>query len=255
MFSELGGGIGLAVGALAVPLTLAVTARPPVKSTTLPVPVKAHRRDAWHNKTAAVIVPVAVCGVTGARIGPGWVLPAFLAVGIGLSAAGLIDAWWRLLPTRVVYLTWAAGLVGMAAAAVAHHRYAPLVWAIAGGGAVFAVFVPFGLTTNGLSFGDVRLLGLVGSTLGWWGLGAVAGGLIAGFVAAAIVSAALIGLGRATRHTEVSLGSWLGIRHHDHRLGRRWLTKTISEVSCRVWSLRCTRSLTRARRRVRGSRQ
>ena len=103
MFSAAGAAIGVAVGALAVPLTVAVTARPPLarSSPTPPVPGPATSPRAWH-QAAAMVVPIVACGMTGARIGPGWVLPGFLVAGVGLSAAGLIDARWRLLPKRVV---------------------------------------------------------------------------------------------------------------------------------------------------------
>ncbi len=60
-----------------------------------------------------------------------------------------------------------------------------------------------------MAFGDVRLAGLAGTVLGWWGTGAVAAGLIVGFVTAGIGSVALIGAGRASRDSPVPLGSWV----------------------------------------------
>lgn len=209
MFSAAGGGIGLAVGAAAVPLTLAVMARPPLRTSTTAPTAGVTASVAWQ-RPAGVIVPIVACGLTGARIGPGWVLVAFLALGVGLSAAGLVDARWRLLPKRVVYPTWAAGLVGMAVAAAVHHHYAPLLGAVAAGGGLFVVFALVTLLApKAMAFGDVRLAGVVGSALGWWGLGTVALGLIIGFIAASVFSVALIGLGRLARDAPLPLGSWL----------------------------------------------
>ncbi len=211
MFSAAGAAIGGTVGALAIPITIAVAARPPLaKSTpTLSAPPNGAEPRAWH-RGAAVVVPVVACGMTGARIGTGWVLPGFLAVGVGLGAAGLIDARWRLLPKRIVYPTWFASLVGMAAAATAHHHYMPLAGAAGAGIAVFIAFAVISLVApKAMAFGDVRLAGLAGSALGWWGTAAVVGGLAVSFMAAGIVSVALIVAGRASLDTPVPLGSWL----------------------------------------------
>lgn len=102
MFSAVGGEIGLAVGAAAVPLTLAVMARPPLRTPmTAPTSAPVRASVAWQ-RPAGVVVPIVACGLTGTRIGPGWVLVAFLALGVGLSAAGLVDARWRLLPKRSI---------------------------------------------------------------------------------------------------------------------------------------------------------
>ena len=72
---------------------------------------------------------------------------------------------------------------------------------------VFAVVTL--IAPEAIAFGDVRLAGVVGSALRWWGLGTVELGLIVGFVAAAAVSVTLIGLGRLARDAPLPLGSWL----------------------------------------------
>ncbi|MGI8752068.1 MAG: hypothetical protein ACR2MN_07110 [Acidimicrobiales bacterium] len=108
MLSPAGAAIGVTVGALSVPLNVAVTARPRLSRSNTTVPARAASTEfSVGHRVAAVVVPVVACAVTGARVGPGWVLPGFLA-----AAIGLVDARWRLLPKRVVYPTWAAGLAG-----------------------------------------------------------------------------------------------------------------------------------------------
>jgi leader peptidase (prepilin peptidase)/N-methyltransferase len=48
----------------------------------------------------------------------------------------------------------------------------PLLGAVAAGGGLFVVFALVTLVApKAMAFGDVRLAGVVGSALGWWGLG------------------------------------------------------------------------------------
>jgi leader peptidase (prepilin peptidase) / N-methyltransferase len=96
---------------------------------------------------------------------PFWV---FLAAAVTLSVTDLTH---RLVPRQMVY---AAGVVIAALLVVssAHlHQWHPLVdAAIAGVGAFAVLFVVWFFVPRGMGFGDVRLAGLIGLTVGYLGL-------------------------------------------------------------------------------------
>jgi len=198
--------VGLGFGVAVSPIVAALVARPPLDPTAEP---PAHR-PTGKVRLRAGLVTVVVCGVTGLRVGWRWPLPAFLVFSAGLAALGLCDRYWRVLPKRVVYPTWAAGLVGLAVAAGLDHRWSALTDAAVGGSVLFAVFAVLHLAApSAIAFGDARLAGPVGTALGWWGGTTVIAGLTAGFVAAAVVSLILIAVGRLERRGSVPLGTYL----------------------------------------------
>jgi len=120
--------------------------------------------------------------VAGLRVEWLWPLPAFVVFSAGLATLGLCDRDWRVLPRRVVYPTWAAGLAGLAVAAGLDHRWSSLDDAGVGGAVLFAVFAVLHLVApSAIAFGDARPAGPVGTALGWWGGSTVIVGLTTGF--------------------------------------------------------------------------
>lgn len=122
-------------------------------------------------------------GLIGWRLGASAALPAWVFLsGLGVVLA-YVDAQTRLLPTRliapgyavvIVLLLLAAGLDGNA-----HHLgQAVLGWLVMGG----FYFVMWFVYPRGLGYGDVRLSGLIGLSLGYLGWGALVTGLYAGFL-------------------------------------------------------------------------
>ena len=86
--------------------------------------------------------------------------------------------------------TWPAVLRAVLAAAVAFS------------GAALAALV----SPEGLGFGDVKLLGLLGLVLGWVGWGVLLAGVFAGLLTGALVSVALLTTRRAGWRTAVPFG-------------------------------------------------
>ena len=130
------------------------------------------------------------------RVGISPELPAVLAFIFGGVLLAVID--WRVqrLPTRLVYFTLAGVLVGQAFASLVEWDWTHLATALAGAavfaGAYFAIWYlqrNIGLVLLGL--GDVRLAGLLGAVLGWYGLDRVMQGAIAGHVLALVIGLAL----------------------------------------------------------------
>jgi leader peptidase (prepilin peptidase) / N-methyltransferase len=95
-----------------------------------------------------------------------------------------------LLTDAAVLGSWGA-LVRAAAAAAAAFAIGALVAAI---------------SPEGLGFGDVKLLALLGLVLGWGGWGLLMAGVLLGLVAGAVVSLALLVTRRAGWRTAVPFG-------------------------------------------------
>jgi leader peptidase (prepilin peptidase)/N-methyltransferase len=134
---------------------------------------------------------------------------------------------------------WYLTAVGVALAVidVRHHRLPdlltlpsyPVAWALLGGAALLlpggtgrlggalagmAAAVAFYLLLAfiqpaGIGWGDVKLSGLLGFYLGWFGVAALVAGLSGAFVLAAVTGLGLILTGRATRKSHLPLGPFM----------------------------------------------
>lgn len=76
--------------------------------------------------------------------------------------------------------------------------------ALAGTFLLLALIAP-----SGMGLGDVKLAGLLGIVLGWYGWEQVLTGGIAAFVLGGLFAIALLVFARATRKTTVAFGPWL----------------------------------------------
>lgn len=159
------------------------------------------------------------------------------AIGVvtGLFAAGLAGAVLLAgLRPATVALAWAAGAaVVLAAVDLAAHRLPDRVLlpaVVVCGTALFADAVVLGtwlplaraaaaaaalvvvpgvvrlVAPAALGFGDVKLLGLIGLVLGWFGGGVVLAGIFLGLLVGALASVALVVVGRATWRSAVPFG-------------------------------------------------
>lgn len=134
---------------------------------------------AWKCALTAAVV----AGLVGARLG--WhpaLLPLTYLVPVGV-ALGLVDWRTRLLPTKVIAPSYAVLVVLTMLAAAVSGDWDSLVragwgWLIAGG--VF--FVLWFVYPRGMGYGDVRLSGLLGISLGYLGWGELVTGLYAAFI-------------------------------------------------------------------------
>ena len=172
------------------------------------------------------------CRACGAHIPPwdallefwdrGAVRPLGLATGFGLGVA------------RVCLL--AASFVAISAIDVEHMRIpSPIVYAqppsvrrswsspqraptdgprclarsIGGAVAFAAFFALFFAVPKGIGFGDVRLAGLCGGFLGWFGYRYVVVGFLVGFIVAGLPAAALLALRKVQRRTQIPFGPFL----------------------------------------------
>ena len=151
--------------------------------------------------------------LTAVRLGVSWSLPAELAFVGGIIALAAVDLERYLLPRAILYPTLILVSVGLLIAAAvtgtldpAGHRRP-----VRASGAFLAFFAIHYARPAWLGFGDVRLAGLLGLALGWMGPWYLLIGLMAANLAGAVFGVGLILAGKATRHTALPYGVFLGV--------------------------------------------
>ncbi|MFI5860038.1 prepilin peptidase [Streptomyces sp. NPDC051546] len=146
------------------------------------------------------------------RFGPSAVLPAALVFTAGLLALAACDAELFLLPLRLVYPTLgltAACLIAAAAATGQWHRLGVTAACAVGAFAVF--FALHWVRPAWLGFGDVRLAGLLGTGLGWFGPWYLVFAVVAGSFVGLLIATGLMAAGRMTRDTRIPFGVFLAV--------------------------------------------
>jgi leader peptidase (prepilin peptidase) / N-methyltransferase len=164
------------------------------------------RADWLHAVAMTVVFAVLLVGavlLTGAR-------PATAALAWAAGAAvvlGAVDLASHRLPDRVTYPALVVCAVAFLADAVVVGSWGSLVRALTCGAAAFAVaYAAAAVSPEGLGFGDVKLLGLLGLVLGWFGWGVLLAGVFFGLLTGAAVSLVLLITRRAGWRTALPFG-------------------------------------------------
>jgi leader peptidase (prepilin peptidase)/N-methyltransferase len=119
-------------------------------------------------------------------------LPAWTALCVVGTWLAYIDWRTRLLPKRLVLPTYGVIGVALLVAGLVSGDTDALVRAGVGWLATFAVYALLWLLhPRGLGYGDVRLSGVLGMTLGWIGWSALVVGAYAGFLLGAVIGGLL----------------------------------------------------------------
>ncbi len=164
---------------------------------------------AWY--PAAGLVTAAALAGMWLRFGARPVLPAFCYLAAAGVPLGFIDARYQRLPDLLTLPSYPIGLAALGIGAI---------FTAGGGGhftrgliAMAAVLLFFVLQAliypAGMGLGDVKLSGLIGLYLGWFGAGTVLAGLLAGYLLAAVTGIALIVTRRATRKSHLPFGPFM----------------------------------------------
>lgn len=168
----------------------------------------------WRGRTAtgprvAVIAAVgAVLGALGGiAAGATWLLPAFVLLVLVGAPLIVIDFEHHRLPNRLVFVL-ALGAPALAAvAALDRAAWHPFVRAALGAAAVFAVlFLLVFIAPKSFGYGDVKLGGILGGYLGWFGWTYVYYGIFGGFLLGALAAVGLLVGRRATMKTAIPFG-------------------------------------------------
>jgi leader peptidase (prepilin peptidase)/N-methyltransferase len=136
--------------------------------------------------------------------------PATVALVWAAGAAlvlGAVDLASHRLPDRVTYPALAVSVAALLADAAVLGSWGALVRALAAAAAAFAVaYGVAAIWPTALGLGDVKLLGLLGLLLGWFGWGVLLAGVFLGLLIGALVSLALLATRRAGWRTALPFG-------------------------------------------------
>jgi len=151
--------------------------------------------------------------VTALLTGLSWLLPAMLyLVAIGIALA-LIDIDTKRLPNAIVLPSYVVGAVLLALASAnpgGESDWGAFVRALIGAAAMFTVyFVLLLIYPAGMGFGDVKLAGVLGLYLGWFGWGSLVVGWFAAYLLGGIFSIGLLLVRRAGRKSGIPFGPWM----------------------------------------------
>ncbi len=155
----------------------------------------------------------ALFGLAAWFTGPAWDLPAVLYLaGVGVALA-LIDLDTHRLPDALVlpsYVAMAALLTLASWNPTGTSDWGALARAGIGAAAMFVVYFALVLVyPAGMGFGDVKLAGVLGMVLGWYGWSALAVGFFLPFVLGGLFALGLIAVRKATRKSGVPFGPWM----------------------------------------------
>ncbi len=155
----------------------------------------------------------ALFGLAAWWLGPVWVLPAVLYLAAISVALALIDIDHRRLPDAIVLPSYLVVLVLLVLASWnpgGAPDWSALLRAVVGGAAMYVIyFVLCVVHPRGMGFGDVKLAGVLGMVLGWFGVAELVVGWFGGFLLGGLWGLGLMAARRAGRKTQVPFGPWM----------------------------------------------
>jgi leader peptidase (prepilin peptidase) / N-methyltransferase len=174
------------------------------------VRLAAHDAQARPSRGRVAVTTVLLAGLLCGALALGGYRPATAALAWLAAAAlvlGAVDLASHRLPDVVTFPTYGVCAVALVADAAVRGTWpavlrAVLAAAVAFGGAALAALV----SPEGLGFGDVKLLGLLGLVLGWVGWGVLLAGVFTGLLTGAAVSLVLLATRRAGWRTALPFG-------------------------------------------------
>lgn len=184
---------GLAAGLLAAPLAARYTG-------------EVTRRD----RIVLGLVTAVLFGVLGWRVGAEPVLPALLYLAAVGTLLGFIDVEVKRLPDRFTLPSYGLAAALLAAAApFTDDGLRRFEHALIGMAALFALyFLQAFLVPSGIGMGDVKLSGVLGLCLGWFGLDAWVLGLLATYLLGGVAAVGIM-IVRRTRKGEFPFGPYM----------------------------------------------
>jgi leader peptidase (prepilin peptidase)/N-methyltransferase len=162
--------------------------------------------------TSWVHVPLAgLAGAGAASLATTWAqVVAFTPLAVAAALLLVIDLADHRLPDAIVKPMYPVLFAGLALAAAVDGGWADLGRAAAAGAVLLAAYFVLALVSpSGLGLGDVKLAGLLGGFLGWFGWSHVLLGTVAAFILGAVFALVLLGLRRANAKTQLAFGPWM----------------------------------------------
>jgi leader peptidase (prepilin peptidase)/N-methyltransferase len=149
-------------------------------------------------------------GAVGAWVGASWRLPALLYLAAISVALTMIDLELKRLPNPIVLPAYPVAAALLTLPAITEGEPGRLLRAAICGAALYAFyFLLIFIKPGAMGFGDVKLAGVLGLYLGWFGWQyAVVGGFF-GFLLGGVVGLLLMILGLADRKTQIPFGPYM----------------------------------------------
>lgn len=151
--------------------------------------------------------------LTAAFTGPSWTLPALLYLAAVAVALTLIDLDVHRLPDAIVLPSYVVGAALLLLADLAPDGRLDTdaaVRALVGAAALAGFyFLLLAVYPRGMGFGDVKLAGVLGLYLGWFGWGTLVVGAFGAFLIGGVFSAVLLASRRAGRKSGIPFGPWM----------------------------------------------
>ena len=158
-------------------------------------------------RIAAAVITAAVFGALVMRFGLSWILPALLVFAAAATVLAIVDLAEKRLPNAVIFPTLGVIALLLVPATWALGTWWPLLWAVAGSAAMFAVYFLLALISpSSMGMGDVKLALVIGLLLGWFGLSAWLIGLLAAFVVGGIIALTALAMRRVTLRGSIPFG-------------------------------------------------
>ncbi|WP_328295894.1 prepilin peptidase [Kineococcus sp. NBC_00420] len=143
-------------------------------------------------------------------VGLSWALPAYLYLAAVAVALAAIDIDVQRLPDKIVLPSYGVALVLLAVASLGDGNWGALVRAVVGGLALFLLYaVMVVVYPRGMGLGDVKLAGVLGLYLGWWGWSALAVGAFGAFVLGGAGALLVVATRRSGRGTRIPFGPYM----------------------------------------------
>lgn len=154
------------------------------------------------------VVLAAAGGFGAAHLALGWAdLVTFMALSVACSMLISIDLAVFRLPDKIVLPLYPVMFGGLAGTAAMFDVWGSLGRAAAAAAALLAFYFVLALINpSGLGLGDVKLSGVLGAFLGWFGWPAVLAGTLAAFVINAVVALVLLAAGRVGAKSGIAFG-------------------------------------------------
>lgn len=156
------------------------------------------------------LVSGALLAAFAARFGFDIVLLPMCVLGVALVAISAVDLERLIIPNRILYPTLAMVFPMLVLSSAVDGRWGSLLRAVIAGAAAFALFFAVHLALpRGMGFGDVRLAGLIGLSVGWLGLGHAFIAFFASFLFGALVGVVIGVVTGGGRKTKIPFGPFL----------------------------------------------
>lgn len=155
---------------------------------------------------AALLLITPVIGTTTAN----WVFLAAILYLIATSIAlFVIDIREKLLPDSIVIPSYFVAATLLVATKLLEGEPAGIIWIFVGAIISFGFYLLLALISGGIGGGDIKLAGVLGIYLGFFGIGHVILGVIGAFILGGFYAVGLVIFRGAKRKSEVPFGPWM----------------------------------------------